>query len=1858
VDTLVESDSDLIVTGRRVPLTQAVIDFKVGLFRSRSRLGRAGQAAGTFVLPGDTSTIRHPVRSTAYRAATPGTVGVGRLGRRIGGGAMRCPAGFEFGGRFAQGNFANCGRQVFEVPADAAGRLGATARNATAATRRLLGTGNLPGAPEGRSRRIGGGLATGRAVQIARNANIPEVGAVNAGRRDRAVTAAIGALDVDRERQMRLVRRDGVTLTPTVGVDSLRKLGSNPDMDGAVLVRRLNDPADMGTDEIPALLSSKLRQVTFAFPDGGRVDITKRRDLTPTDQRRLAAAFRRGHNAQPNLNYDGGINAAVQASGGALSYTGRFTGVSKPFERITVENAEGQRRIVPRWVFSIYLSTNAPQRGSRRPWREVESPVEAAAEKKALRDVVDPVVKARQAAIEFKTLAFLGDTEFATFAFESKRLKPTWDPKLPPKGGFRCPPGTRYGGRVTDRFGRNCGWTVSRRLGNRLENVGRRMGEGADERRDRRVQRRVGRAENRVARAERRAERAVERAGRLRAEAAQPGRSLRDRLAERGRDRRVERLARRRARSDQREGRRRERAGRRADRWGRIADRLEPGEGRRPRPGREERRRERAGRRADRWGRIADRIEGSRAGRDRRRAGREERRRERAGRRADRWGRIAQRLEGGGAEGRRDRREERRERRRRRRADRAGRRADRWGRVAEFLDGGRSGERERRGERPSPERSPRPGRDRDNTGRSEVTNDRIRPSSEPDDPEEARKRLIERYDWDDTPIRDLDDATLDERIEALAAEEREMRAEDDLARFDPDRDARRALLRQLRNERNRRRRNERGRERRREEAERDRPEPAEADESSLTVAGDPPPNAVRPGTTGGGRDDNLQALLDNEFDNNADDIAALRRLRDQNADFLDIHGALLSDDERRQWDEHQERLNARIAYLNDEQADDLFADRPGRAEVHGRLDQRFWERRFDLDALRQEAATVDGLAAREPRYRDLIERHRQQVNDQIGILEEQDRLVADTVARKRARLDDVLGIYFNNPEGLRIAIAEQGDLRDQADIDIARYADVDGMEVRRSLLTAQQMREVYDDWIPRAEQRLGELAVKSQVRDEREAAEDAAGVVDLVKGDPAAELARRVQAQRDERRNHLGRYLDGRYGDETPWLDPEVNPDIGDLAGILQRASVDADAKQQWETWARNVFEHSEISGRDGARYRTVVTDIFAGGNSGSVNGKVQAFNPASGAWEDIGVFSRSIEPGRGQIYNSQLMLGREGGYNNAFANEAKNGGFQTVFNQHAWMWAKSSGFKKVGVSSAADGPYVWGRMGFRPRDSESYERMSNAFARELQAYRAGRGNLITNDADAAIVDMLITKSREANYAPSRTPGHAEFIAALTIDRGDKARQKQVRDWVVTNAPMWSGDLDLSNDDIARLDPRRDDAGLNAAVGRFRRDRKVNHDNEFAGIQDDRAQLQAVRDRVANRIDNPAEVLDPVAARGVSDPMVVGRAKAQAAVEVDREYLERLDARLAELTPDGPLLDALNIVPREYDDRRGRIADIGPDGRPTPIAITNSRITTEAEAVEFVRSGGSLGEVPNRFWLAAISQNASNQATDRNTRFRQVPQNGGAIGDTRIYLLRNEDGTTGNQGFVVKGAERTSDSVGEVIGYNLAVNHGLMNEGAGWDGISRFNARDRSYVVVPHAFNVAPDGTPVLPRGGNNYDPNLLANTPDAGMPEMLGHFLHNYLMKVSDRHEGNGMTMNVDGKAVVVPIDLGWAGRGVDGTPDDYRQGQFSMHRRLFRDISAHANGLPDAEREAYYQRIVGVYDQMLERAEQTVALGKDDFVNRYTVGTPDNLGPDIYSQETARDVAGQLFDSYQTQVSLLRSSRLDTLRLMGWTP
>jgi hypothetical protein len=267
--------------------------------------------------------------------------------------------------------------------------------------------------------------------------------------------------------------------------------------------------------------------------------------------------------------------------------------------------------------------------------------------------------------------------------------------------------------------------------------------------------------------------------------------------------------------------------------------------------------------------------------------------------------------------------------------------------------------------------------------------------------------------------------------------------------------------------------------------------------------------------------------------------------------------------------------------------------------------------------------------------------------------------------------------------------------------------------------------------------------------------------------------------------------------------------------------------------------------------------------------------------------------------------------------------------------------------------------------------------------------------------------------------------------------------------------------------------------------------------------------------------------------------------------------------------------------------------------------------------------------------NASFSEEDKNTRFREISPNGGAIGETRIFLVRDADGKAGRAGYVVKAAS-WRDNMGEVLSQYLMVEEGLPVEGAGWDG-KLVDGDDA--VVLPHAANRLPEGNVKLGHGQRNFHPDAFNDQLNQGFDRRLTHLMHNYLMKVNDRHKGNGLVATVKGEKWAIPIDQGWAGRAAYQDFNDYADKEFGMDAGLPGKMKA---GLAS---EDGARAVVAAYDEMIERAQRVIDGGFEGVWMKVKPPTENNR---------QREHAESLFRIYGEGVKHLKERRAAILARM----
>lgn len=303
--------------------------------------------------------------------------------------------------------------------------------------------------------------------------------------------------------------------------------------------------------------------------------------------------------------------------------------------------------------------------------------------------------------------------------------------------------------------------------------------------------------------------------------------------------------------------------------------------------------------------------------------------------------------------------------------------------------------------------------------------------------------------------------------------------------------------------------------------------------------------------------------------------------------------------------------------------------------------------------------------------------------------------------------------------------------------------------------------------------------------------------VDLVGEERLKKAKEKVDAAIKKHQRRLAEYLNERYGEgNAPWK--EMTPErFGKLVNDLYGApDVAQNAKQELEKWAKDMFTHPEIKGANGETYRiTGGVGIFARSRPPVINWGGTIERKSGDRWIQVGRTSREFkinlaDPKKSFVYNATMFIDNEAD---------KGAGLATIYNHHAFMYQKAAGFKKVKVRAAADGPYVWGRFGYRSKISDS--NISNA-RNEVANFRAGRSRVIKNEQQARIWEALIEEHEKWKRSGGRRRQpyrHMDFIYAIDVE--DKAHGKDIRNWFVLNFRMPAGEFIFAENGIID-DPR------------------------------------------------------------------------------------------------------------------------------------------------------------------------------------------------------------------------------------------------------------------------------------------------------------------------------------------------------------------------------------------------------------------------------------------------------------------------
>ena len=324
------------------------METKAGLIGSGSTAGRAAQAVGSALTPGNISPLTSPIRSRVYGALIPGG-GQGVLSRLKPNRKRqaRCPAGFEFGGRFTDNRFSTCGAQLFEIPGPL--ELIRRAMRPTAAPK-------LPQArAENLSEVLEGNPSNARTIQISRMAQIPRTGAFQKDKFNASVRQSISTLKGAPAGEGRMIRRDGVILRPVVPSSVLRSFSENPDMVDGAMVRAIQLPADIGADDLALLGGPSMSKIAFVAPNGVTVSIERSRPFTIGEKRKFPRMINSLAESSTKDNIIKNIEDFAKNSEGAFKFITDTGNIPDALALVEYTGADGVKRTAPRWLYETFI---------------------------------------------------------------------------------------------------------------------------------------------------------------------------------------------------------------------------------------------------------------------------------------------------------------------------------------------------------------------------------------------------------------------------------------------------------------------------------------------------------------------------------------------------------------------------------------------------------------------------------------------------------------------------------------------------------------------------------------------------------------------------------------------------------------------------------------------------------------------------------------------------------------------------------------------------------------------------------------------------------------------------------------------------------------------------------------------------------------------------------------------------------------------------------------------------------------------------------------------------------------------------------------------------------------------------------------------------------------------------------------------------------------------------------------------------------------------------------------------------------------------------------------------------------------
>jgi hypothetical protein len=207
--------------------------------------------------------------------------------------------------------------------------------------------------------------------------------------------------------------------------------------------------------------------------------------------------------------------------------------------------------------------------------------------------------------------------------------------------------------------------------------------------------------------------------------------------------------------------------------------------------------------------------------------------------------------------------------------------------------------------------------------------------------------------------------------------------------------------------------------------------------------------------------------------------------------------------------------------------------------------------------------------------------------------------------------------------------------------------------------------------------------------------------------------------------------------------------------------------------------------------------------------------------------------------------------------------------------------------------------------------------------------------------------------------------------------------------------------------------------------------------------------------------------------------------------------------------------PKVKKDYRNEIGKPGADGLPgiEPTPVGNKGINSKEEAVEFLKNGGSIAEIPDDFLIEAIQKNS----IGANPRFEEKRPDRQGVNDTIKYK-----DTLNGKTYYMKYHSRigtNNEDVHEIVGNNIAGRMGMPVGQYRLDGVMQ-DGKHRA-VLLEDVRNYM-EGDVMEPEDrGRNIEP-----------ADKIRATLLDFVIVNIDRHHGNFFQVVQNGKKRFAPID------------------------------------------------------------------------------------------------------------------------------